>query len=80
MIIYLALKNYFRIFPHHKTEDKPCQRLIEISLVFPFGVGVVFTSEKNAMIQKEILWLKSVLQTILAVTLQDAHRFILHLK
>ena len=80
MINYLALKNYFYIFLHHKTEAKPCQRLIQITLVFPFSVGLVFTSEKNAVVQKKILWLKIVLQMILAITLQDAYGFILHLK
>jgi len=36
-------------------------------LVFPFNVGLVLTTEKNAVVPKEILWL----QMILAITLQD---------
>lgn len=55
MIIYVAVKNYFCIFLHHKTESKPCQWLMQITLVFPFSLGLVFTSEKNAVVQKEIL-------------------------
>lgn len=48
--------------------------------MFPANVRLVFTSEKNAIVQKEILLLKIVLEMILTITLQAACQFILHLK